>query len=116
MRRSKLPIVNGRYMENSENDPMFMIGDEEWNKWIETAKGFRYIPVQEGWTLNYDITVYKRDTGFWYAYRRVNNKLRQTYLGKSEALDFDALQTASIRLSLGDVEWYKMKKNKKVKQ
>ncbi len=112
MRKSKLPIVNENAFSLEDENLVIRVGSDEWYAWLSINKGFRYVPMQEGWTLNYGITVYKRDTGFWYAYRRVNSKLRQTYLGKTEILDFDTLQAASIRLSLGDVEWYKMKKKR----
>lgn len=113
MRRTKLPVVNERCLEDIEKNLVLAVGSNEWYDWLKTARNFRFIPMQHGWTLIYEFTANKRSSGYWYGYRRVNGKLRQTYLGKSINIDFDALQDAATRLSLGDVEYWKMRTQKK---
>jgi hypothetical protein len=109
MRKTKLPIVDWCVTRNEA----IRVGSNEWYSWLTVNRNFRYCPNPESWMLLYDITVLNRADGYWCAYRKVNGKLRQKYLGKQEDIDIDMLQNAARELSVGDVEYRQLKRDRK---
>lgn len=102
MRKTKLPLV-------TDVDYLgVMIGSDAWLNWLNQITSFKYEPRQQGRTLLYEMTVRKRGN-YWYAYRKVNNRLRQFYLGKSENLDWERLQLAVDFLSQSEADFYRTK-------
>ncbi|PAX59872.1 hypothetical protein [Brunnivagina elsteri] len=100
MRKTKLPLV-------TDVDYLgIMIGSDAWLNWLEQTTSFRYEPRQQGKSLLYEITVRQRGK-YWYAYRKVNNRLRQFYLAKSENLDWERLQLAVDFLSQSEADFYR---------
>ncbi len=107
MRKTKLPLV-------TDVDYLgVMVGSDAWFIWLGQITSFRYEPRQQGRQLLYEITVRLRGN-YWYGYRKVNNRLRQFYLGKSENLDWERLQLAVDFLSKSDVDFYRIKANRKL--
>ncbi len=110
MKKVKLPVVEGKITL----DDCISVGSDEWYEWLETNKSFNYEPIQtERFSLVSSITVRNRSANYWYAYRKVNKKQRQVYLGKTADLTYEKLQDAAIELSLNDTEYYKLLANRK---
>lgn len=85
------------------------LGSENWFKWLGKTKSFRYHPHSEGYYyLRSDITVRNRNKDYWYAYRKVNGVQRTFYLGKTAELDYERLQQAVDELSLNQIEYDKL--------
>lgn len=61
------------------------LGTAAWWAWLETASAFSYRPPHS----LYALTVRKekrRQGSYWYAYLKVDSKLHNAYLGRSQAL------------------------------
>lgn len=82
-------------------DQEISIGTTTWFKWLENNDAFHYIPpqVQGYYFIRHDITVKKRNNGYWYGLRTFNNKQTVKYIGKSEILDYVKLQLIVDSLS-----------------
>ena len=75
------------------------VGSSAWFAWLSSATSFRF---ESGFAGEDSFTARKheRDSGnFWYAYRKVEGKLRNTYLGKSESLTLEKMLNAAVKLS-----------------
>jgi len=80
----------------------FEVGTSEWWNWLksEKAKSFRF-------ECDFGVKGYRarkeeiksRSGSFWYAYKRVNGKLRKRYLGKSEELSLERLESIAYDLA-----------------
>jgi len=114
MRNSKLPIVLDDYVEDY---PEIKIGSDAWFIWLnKLGASFRYEPKQLSGTsiTRKSFTVVSRvrkgsGSLFWVAVKKVNNKLRQEYLGLTDELDYEKLQIACDNLSLSEVDYQKLK-------
>jgi hypothetical protein len=80
----------------------FEVGTSEWWNWLnsEKAKSFRF-------ECDFGVRGYRarkeeikaRAGSFWYAYKRVDGKLRKRYLGKSEELTLEKLESIAYDLA-----------------
>ena len=76
------------------------IGDVNWNAWIKhpDTKSFSYMPNNQKDML---ITLRreKRANGqFWYAFKKLDNKLHKIYVGKAEDLNAEKLNEAATTM------------------
>ena len=76
---------------------------QHWLNWLESkaTKSFRYVSEVGTFTAVKESRKQGRKR-FWYAHRRVDGKLRRTYLGMSENLTRDNLREAATKLSRRD--------------
>jgi hypothetical protein len=80
----------------------FEVGSHEWWDWISSsqAESFRF-------ECDFGVKGYRarreeiksRAGSFWYAYKRVEGKLRKRYLGKSEELTLERLESVAYDLA-----------------
>jgi hypothetical protein len=80
----------------------FEVGSHEWWEWLnsEEAKSFRF-------ECDYGVKSYgarkesikSRAGSFWYAYKRIDGKLRKRYLGKSNELSLERLESIAYDLA-----------------
>jgi len=80
----------------------FEVGSHEWWDWISSsqAESFRF-------ECDFGVKGYRarreeiksRAGSFWYAYKRVEGKLRKRYLGKSEELSLERLESVAYDLA-----------------
>lgn len=79
------------------------VNSPEWYSWLDRASSFRY--ESNGLHFSARCERFQRGGRYWRAYRRVDGKLRRSYLGRSVDLSAERLQQAAIRLaSENDVE------------
>ena len=70
-----------------------------WYSWLRKNTSFRF---ETGFAGDSSFTARKhqRKSGeFWYAYRKLDGKLRSVYIGKSESLVVDKLLEVALKLS-----------------
>lgn len=102
--KGKIPDVlvgSGRtdgYLE-LHNGNILEVGSDKWFEWLSRNTSFRFVSGFAG-EDSFTARKHERDSGeFWYAYRKVAGKLKNSYLGKSESLSVDKLLAAALKLS-----------------
>jgi len=88
------------YLEDGE---VLQVDSNAWHEWLERHSNstFRFDSV---YSDNDSFTAWKRkqDTSaFWYAYKMFSGKVRNVYLGKSEALTVAKMLSAAVKLQSG---------------
>ena len=72
----------------------FEVGSHEWWQWVnsEGAESFRFECDHgvKGYRARREF-IKSRSGSFWYAYKRIERKLRKRYLGKSDELTLERL-------------------------
>jgi hypothetical protein len=80
----------------------FEIGSHEWWEWVSSdkAESFRFECDHgvKGYRARKE-SIKSRSGSFWYAYKRVGGKLRKRYLGKSDELTLERLESAAYDLA-----------------
>lgn len=76
----KLPRVENGYL----NEPFIKVGSPEWYTWLDSllTVSFRYV-CRNGFDA---ITIRKSKKGYWNAFRKVNGKTRNKYIGQSHSV------------------------------
>lgn len=108
-------IVRDRILTGFSSEPI-RVGTQQWYAFLRTGKKFRYEPAQRGSSLRFGFSCRNnliRDNFYWYAYRKVNGKLRQEYIGTNENMDYQRLQDVADRLSLDDYNYWNLKNRQK---
>jgi hypothetical protein len=80
----------------------FEVGNSEWWEWLnsEEAKSFRF--ECDFGVKSYGArkeTIKSRSGSFWYGYKRIDGKLRKRYLGKSNELTLERLESIAYDLA-----------------
>ncbi len=74
------------------------VGSHHWLTWLEKNSSFRFESGNAG-ENSFTAKKHPRATGdFWYAYRKLDNKLCSAYLGKSETLTVERLLEAADKI------------------
>jgi len=85
------------------NGAAIAVGSDSWLDWLKANTGFRFESGLDGKT-SFTARKHERDSGdFWYAYRKIGGKLRNAYLGKSEALTVTRLLDAANKLVMHEL-------------
>jgi hypothetical protein len=92
------------YIVNGED----MTDHAEWPYWLEFLKMRKSLRVvhttHQGFTLSFSCYRQKHPNhplGFWYAHKRVDNKLRRMYIGKDENMTVERLAEIAEEISQG---------------
>lgn len=80
-------IVKDGFLQASPNP--IPIGSNLWFEWLSNAKKFSYKYPNGAFVAQHEI---RRNTSYWYAYKRRNGKLYKAYLGKTTELTLERLQ------------------------
>lgn len=89
-----IPLVSRGFLR----DPRLALDTPAWFAWLEDATHFCYV----GHYPIYRMTVRKekrRHSFYWFAYVKMASKLHNAYLGKSESLTQQKLETVVGRLN-----------------
>jgi hypothetical protein len=83
------PIVHNQLLllpgDTATTPRRIRLGTAAWWAWLETATAFSYRPLHSHYALT--VRKEKRRHGcYWYAYLKVDSKLHNAYLGRSQAL------------------------------
>jgi hypothetical protein len=80
----------------------FEVGTAEWWEWVSSdkAESFRFECDHgvKGYRARKE-SIKSRSGSFWYAYKRIEGKLRKRYLGKSDELTLERLESIAYDLA-----------------
>jgi predicted ATPase/DNA-binding CsgD family transcriptional regulator len=74
------------------------INTSEWHDWLENADIFTFRNSHGAFTARKEHASNKRGSQYWRAYRKRGGKLRRVYLGKSQELTLQRLESAATVL------------------
>ena len=77
----------------------FEVDTSDWHDWLETACTFTFRSSHGTFTARKERAGNKRGGLYWRAYRKRNGKLRRVYLGKSEEITLQHLESAATVLA-----------------
>jgi hypothetical protein len=80
----------------------FEVGTHEWWEWVNSDKAESFRFECEHGVKGYRARkegIKSRSGSFWYAYKRIDGKLRKRYLGKSEELTLERLESVAYDLA-----------------
>ena len=80
----------------------FEVGSHEWWEWVNSDKAESFRFECEHGVKGYRARkegIKARSGSFWYAYKRIDGKLRKRYLGKSEELTLERLESVAYDLA-----------------
>lgn len=81
------------------NGSIIQVDSDAWFEWLRRNTSFRFVSGFAG-ENSFTARRHDRDSGeFWYAYRKLSGKLKNTYLGKTETLTIEKLLKAALKLS-----------------
>ena len=96
-----IPVVQDETLsyQRSGQDEHLLVGTPAWNAWLSTARSFAFRGALGTFTARKEPASNRRGGEYWRAYRRRNGKLHRVYLGKSEELTLDRLNSAAVTLA-----------------
>jgi LuxR family maltose regulon positive regulatory protein len=77
--------IIGRYLYSDV--PGIAVGSPEWFEWLEAGRSF-YFSGERSFTARCEK---RRNTFYWYAFKKINGKLRKVYMGVASDLTYDHL-------------------------
>ncbi len=84
------------YPDPSDRSRAVLVGSEAWFEWLCQHDRFVFQNSGQRYTARREL---RRGKAYWYGYRKVDNKLRKAYLGKSSSLTLDTLIVANSKLA-----------------
>src|SRR5215467_3703879 len=96
-----MPVVQSETLtyQRGGQDERLPVGTPAWYAWLSTARAFTFRGALGTFTARREPASNKRGGEYWRAYRKRNGKLYRVYLGKSEELTLDRLNTAAVTLA-----------------
>jgi LuxR family maltose regulon positive regulatory protein len=100
--KNNIPLVQNDSLVIDNPDPgsgyPIQVGSQLWVAWLANHSAFTYEGSAGHLAARREL---RRGIGYWYGYRRRNGKLNKIYLGKSEELNLERLERASVLLAGG---------------
>ena len=94
----RLPFVADQCLHVSEelSDPI-LVGSEAWYCWLaaEQHQSFAFCNQLGSFTVRRER---RRQHAYWYLYHKQEGKLRKTYLGKSEEMSLERLNSVAAKM------------------
>src|SRR5215831_14890092 len=85
--------------QQGRQDNWLSVGAPAWYVWLSTARSFAFRSAFGSFTARKEQASNKRGGWYWRAYRKRDGKLHRVYLGKSEELTLDRLNTVAVTLA-----------------
>ena len=94
------PIVQGETLTYQQDgrEERLPVGTPAWYTWLSTARSFAFRSALGTFTARKEPASNKRGGEYWRAYRKRGGRLHRVYLGKSEELTLNRLNTAAVAL------------------
>ena len=93
-------IMNGILTDLWEGSPVQIVVDSsDWYAWLQTASTFAYRSEEGLFTAHKERAGNRRGRAYWRAYRKRDGKLHRTYLGQTEELTLERLQSVAGALA-----------------
>ena len=98
---NSIPVVQGETLLylSDEQDNQVQVGTPAWYTWLSTARSFAFRSALGSFTARREPASNKRGGEYWRAYRKHEGRLHRVYLGKSEELTLDRLNSAAVTLA-----------------
>jgi len=95
------PIIqNGVLTDLRDGSPVQIVVDSsDWYAWLQTASTFTFRGEEGRFTAHKERAGNRRGEAYWRAYRKRDGKLHRAYLGKSEELTLERLQSVALVLA-----------------
>src|SRR5260221_6663351 len=75
------------------------VDSSDWYAWLQTASTFTFRGEHGSFTAHKERAGNRRGRAYWRAYRTWQGKLHRAYLGKSEELTLERLQSVAVVLA-----------------
>ncbi len=85
--------------QRNEQVAQVVVGSPEWENWLETASSFTFDSPNGSFTARRERAGNQRGRAYWRAYRWRGGKVHRAYLGQSEHLTLEQLQTVATVLT-----------------
>jgi len=94
------PIVQGETLTYQQDgrEERLPVGTPAWYSWLSTARSFAFRSALGTFTARKEPASNKRGGEYWRAYRKRGGRLHRVYLGKSQELTLNRLNTAAMAL------------------
>src|SRR6266566_4995253 len=76
-----------------------MVDSSDWYAWLQTASTFTFRGKDGSFTAHKEHAGNRRGGAYWRAYRTWQGKLHRAYLGQSEGLTLERLQSVAVMLA-----------------
>jgi predicted ATPase/DNA-binding CsgD family transcriptional regulator len=95
------PIIqNGILTDLRDGSPVRIVVDtSDWYAWLQTASAFTFRSEHGNFTAHKERAGHRRGSAYWRAYRTWHGKLHRAYLGQSEELTLEQLQSVAVVLA-----------------
>src|SRR6266571_7420334 len=95
------PLVEGHTLtyQQSGHPAHLLVDTSEWYAWLSTASSFTFHSEQGTFTVRKERAGSRRGGEYWKAYRKRHGKLYRVYLGKSEELTLEQLESVAVVLA-----------------
>src|SRR5438105_13346411 len=96
-----MPVVQDDILiyQRSGQDCRVPVGTPAWYAWLRTARTFAFRSAFGTFTARKEQASNKRGGWYWRAYRKREGRLHRAYLGKSEEVTLDRLNTVAVTLA-----------------
>ena len=95
------PLIQGNVLtyQPSDHPTHVLVDTSDWYAWLRTASTFRFHDEKGSFTAHKEHAGSRRGGEYWKAYRRRHGKLYRVYLGKSEELTLEQLESVAVVLA-----------------
>ena len=95
------PIIqDGILTDLRDGSPVQIVVDSsDWYAWLQTASAFTFRSEHASFTAHKERAGHRRGRAYWRAYRTWQGKLHRAYLGQSEELTLERLQSGAVVLA-----------------
>src|SRR5216684_3759221 len=95
------PLIWGNTLtyQQSGQPAQLLVDTADWYAWLSTASTFTFHSEHGTFTARKERAGSRRGGEYWKAYRRRQGKLYRAYLGKSEELTLEQLQSVAVVLA-----------------
>src|SRR5947209_8248276 len=95
------PLIQGNILtyHQSGQSAQVLVDTADWYAWLPTASTFTFHSEHGTFTARKERAGSRRGGEYWKAYRRRHGKLYRAYLGKSEELTLEQLQSVAVVLA-----------------
>src|SRR5437764_2013920 len=95
------PLIQGNTLtyQQSGQPAHLLVDTPDWYAWLTTASTFAFHSEHGTFTARKERAGSRRGGEYWKAYRRRQGKLYRAYLGKSEELTLEQLQSVAVVLA-----------------
>src|ERR1700730_12372672 len=95
------PLIQGHTLTyyQAGHPAQVLLDTSDWYAWLRTASTFTFQSEQGTFTARKERAGSRRGGEYWKAYRRRHGKLYRAYLGKSEDLTLEQMQSVAVALA-----------------